>query len=319
MLVVGISRSQVQGPPPMAKQQKRFDASMKYLLELFPRAGPALLGLRTRRVSVLNADLATVTTLADKVFRIHDPEPWILHVEFLSSHRYRLPPSLAAYNTLLDNRHALPVWSVVVLLRSEADRPELTGAYQRLRPDGSCYLDFRYTVVRVWQQPFDAFLSGELGLLPLASLAEGAGEVLPYIIDRIKARVTEEAAPAVGRELLATSRILMGLHYEEAFVEQLFSRVSELEESTVYQAILRKGEAKGQAQGRAEGAQKILLRLGRKRFGPPDKPTRAALEAITDLDRLEQLSERLLEVASWQELLALPRTRSKGRRRTSEE
>src|SRR5207302_8333014 len=94
-------------PPPMAKREKRFDAVMKHLLELFPSAGPALLGLRRRRrVSVLNADLATVTTLADKVFRVHDPQPWILHIEFLSSHRYRLPPSLAAYNTLLDNRHA---------------------------------------------------------------------------------------------------------------------------------------------------------------------------------------------------------------------
>jgi predicted transposase YdaD len=295
----------------MAKQQKRFDASMKYLLELFPRAGPALLGLRTRRrVSVLNADLATVTTLADKVLRIHDPEPWILLVELQSSHRSRLPPSLAAYNTLLDNRHVLPVGSVVVLLRSEADRPELTGVHQRLRPDGSCYLDFRYTVVRVWQQPFEQFLTGELGLLPLAPIAAGAAEVLPQVIGRMQARAAEEVAPELGRELLATSKILLGLHYEEAFVEQLFSRVSEMSESSVYQAILREGEAKG--------AQQILLRQGRKRFGPPDKSIRAALAAIADLGRLEQLSERLLEVASWQDLLAQPRTRGRGRRRTSE-
>jgi hypothetical protein len=100
-----------------------------------------------------------------------------------------------------------------------------------------------------------------------------------------------------------------------------------LRESSVYQAILAEGEAKGKAEGIAEGeakgkaeeAKKILLRLGRKRFGPPDKATRATLEALTDLNRLEDLSERVLVVTSWQELLNLPRTRSKNRRRTSEE
>ena len=48
----------------------------------------------------------------------------------------------------------------------------------------------------------------------------------------------------------------------------------------------------------------VKASAGRKRFGEPDAPTAAALQAITDLDRLEALSDRLLDVASWQELLA---------------
>ena len=46
-----------------------------------------------------------------------------------------------------------------------------------------------------------------------------------------------------------------------------------------------------------------MLRLGRKRFGEPDEATQTALRSITDLERLERMSERLLDVAGWEELL----------------
>jgi hypothetical protein len=62
----------------------------------------------------------------------------------------------------------------------------------------------------------------------------------------------------------------------------------------------------GRAEGRAEGVQRALLRLGRRKLGEPDEATRLALRSITDLERLDRLSERLLEVATWQELLQTP-------------
>ena len=71
-----------------------------------------------------------------------------------------------------------------------------------------------------------------------------------------------------------------------------------MEESTTYQAIITRG--------RIDEARKILLRQGSKRFGPPDVRTRTAIEAITEIERLEQLTERLLDVSSWDELLATP-------------
>lgn len=67
-----------------------------------------------------------------------------------------------------------------------------------------------------------------------------------------------------------------------------------MKESTTYQAIL------------ADEAKRILLRMGGKRLGPADADTRAAIESIVDVDRLEQLAERLLDVSSWDELLATP-------------
>jgi predicted transposase YdaD len=76
-----------------------------------------------------------------------------------------------------------------------------------------------------------------------------------------------------------------------------------MKESTTYQAILREGRAEGLAEGRGEEAQAILLRQGTKRFGVPSEEARSALEAITAIERLEALTERLLDVESWDELL----------------
>ena len=71
-----------------------------------------------------------------------------------------------------------------------------------------------------------------------------------------------------------------------------------MEESSTYQYIVAKGELRE--------AKKILMLLGGKRFGRPDAKISAAIESISDLERLEQLGQRLLEVSSWEELLATP-------------
>ena len=71
-----------------------------------------------------------------------------------------------------------------------------------------------------------------------------------------------------------------------------------MEESSTYQYIISKGAVKG--------GKRLLMLQARKRFGPPDAETAAAIEAITDVERLEQLGERLLDISSWQELLATP-------------
>lgn len=85
-----------------------------------------------------------------------------------------------------------------------------------------------------------------------------------------------------------------------------------MRESSTYQAILDEGRVEGRVEGRAEGvvegrveeARAILLRQGRKRFGVPDERVQRTLEGISSRERLEELSERLLDVATWDELLA---------------
>ena len=49
-----------------------------------------------------------------------------------------------------------------------------------------------------------------------------------------------------------------------------------------------------------------LLQLGRRRFGAPSREAETALREITDPDRLSRLVAALLDIASWEELLATP-------------
>ena len=58
--------------------------------------------------------------------------------------------------------------------------------------------------------------------------------------------------------------------------------------------------------GYIKGEQDLLLRQGRKRYGPPDETTVAALRAIKDLDRLGRFADAVLSVGSWRELLDTP-------------
>ncbi|MBY0522704.1 MAG: DUF4351 domain-containing protein [Gemmataceae bacterium] len=68
-----------------------------------------------------------------------------------------------------------------------------------------------------------------------------------------------------------------------------------MRESSTYQYILD--------EGRIEEARKLMRRLGYKRFGKPSEAVNAQLEAISDLERLERMAERVLDATSWQEFL----------------
>lgn len=60
------------------------------------------------------------------------------------------------------------------------------------------------------------------------------------------------------------------------------------------------------AKGEVKALQKTVLRLCRQRFGEPSAEIAAAVTAVTDLERLERMTDRLLQGGSWQELLDTP-------------
>jgi hypothetical protein len=49
-----------------------------------------------------------------------------------------------------------------------------------------------------------------------------------------------------------------------------------------------------------------LVQLGRRRFGEPSSDTEMALRGIADPERLARLVDAVLDVSSWDELLATP-------------
>jgi predicted transposase YdaD len=88
-----------------------------------------------------------------------------------------------------------------------------------------------------------------------------------------------------------------------------------LKESSYYHVIrdeaLKEGRTKGRKEGRKEGvhkghvaeARKLILRVGKSRFGAPPARVRNAVESIDDLTRLERMSDRILASSSWDELV----------------
>jgi predicted transposase YdaD len=132
---------------------------------------------------------------------------------------------------------------------------------------------------------------------------------LPGIIKEIDHRLHRRAWRRRAGEVWAATNILMGLRYNRELIQTLMQGVLAMKESVTYQAILEEGEAKGLAKGGVSEAKRLLLLLGTKRFGAPDARSQAALEALDDLARLEDLGVRLLDAESWHDLLGKPARR----------
>ncbi len=140
-----------------------FDATLKELLEDSPESWPTLVGRPGGSVAVVDADIATVTGAADKVLRVSGPPDWLLHVEAQAGPDASLPRRAYVYNALLSQRHDLPVQTVVLLLRREANLTDINGLYEVGLPGEEPFLRFRYQVVRVWWEPPEHFLAGGPG------------------------------------------------------------------------------------------------------------------------------------------------------------
>jgi hypothetical protein len=144
---------------------KPYDATGKELLELSPTGWLALLGVHrpADKVRVIDADVSALTAAADKVLRVDDDSPWLVHIEFQTGRDAFLPGRMRMYNAVLHARHRVPVSTVVILLRPDADDAGLTGRYRIVPPVGPAS-EFGYAVVRVWDLAVEPLLTGPIVL-----------------------------------------------------------------------------------------------------------------------------------------------------------
>ena len=282
-----------------------YDATTKYLVETYPQDWLAYVGFSpVGRVSVLDADLSTVTAAVDKVLRIEDPEPAIVHLEFQTTYDRAIGRRLNRYNGMLHHDEEVPVFSVLVLLRPSADGPAASGLHQMSLPGRPPHLHFEYGVRRVWEEPVSDLLAGPLGTLPMAPLGAADLPALPSVLRTMEQRFTREIAPGEADQLRVVTYTLLGLRFPPTVVDRMMPGIRSMRDSLTYQAILEEGRVEGRAEGRVDEARELLLELGTGRFGPPDGGTHATLRAIADRAQLHALAARLLTVASWHELLA---------------
>jgi flagellar biosynthesis/type III secretory pathway protein FliH len=82
--------------------------------------------------------------------------------------------------------------------------------------------------------------------------------------------------------------------------QQALGREKGLEEGL--EKGLEKGRKEGVEAGARQGARQVLLLLLGKRFGPLPETVRRRVEAISSLDRLAELAERVLSAHSLEEM-----------------
>lgn len=297
---------------------KSFDATTRDLIEIDPGAWIDYLGISVPdrgRIEAIDADVSTINAQADKVLRVSGDHPCIIHVELQAARDPRIAERLLRYNVLLGYRHRVPVRSALVLLRPKADSPRTTGSLETALPGGDVYLQFRYNVVRAWKHRAEDVLAGGLATLPLAAISDVGSMGISGTFAAMARRLSREASPDRRAMLLNSAWVLMGLRYGKAQANQIWEgivmdvlKIRGIEESSTYQQILqqgwRKGEAEGKIEGKIEGVRDTLIRLGTRRFGPPSKAVRTKLKSLDDPRRLIELSDRLLDVATWEELFS---------------
>lgn len=272
---------------------KDYDATLKQIVDRRPLDWLDLAGFpHDAEVRAIDPDLSSVSAAADKALRVGGDNPYVAHLEFQSGYDGDLDQRVLYYNVLFGWRHRLPVRSAVFLLSPKAAGSRINGEYSDIW-DGSFGVHFRFRLIRVWELSLEQVLGSGIGTAPLALMVAAEHELIPAT-QRLRSRLGE-VGPGEAAELMAAAYILAGMRHDEAVIDQLVHGALHMEESTTYQAIIRKGELKARRDD--------FMRAGRRLLGPPSAATEEAVLAITDPQELAMMFDRLFEVSSWDQLL----------------
>jgi predicted transposase YdaD len=286
-----------------------YDVSVSYLIELDPEGWLDWIGLPADGpVESIETDVGTVLAEVDKMLLVNGPEPWIAHIEIQANRDPHLPARLLQYFGLVHYKRPERIETIVVLLRPEADGPELTGKYAPQGDSGPTSATIEHHVVRLWERPADELVNGGIGVSPLAPLASIDQAQLSNILVQIVERFRREADDSTASELRNALTMLLNLRYDDEEVQaMLLDRIdlNELRDTPVYRVIARMGREEGREEGRLTQTRRLLLSLGTDKLGPPDEATVAALTEVDDITALERTLHRLLTANTWAELLAL--------------
>ncbi|MBY0232480.1 MAG: hypothetical protein K2W96_24645 [Gemmataceae bacterium] len=279
---------------------KPYDDTFKDLVERDPAAWAAwALGRPVTGATVIDSDLSTVTGLADKVIR--QPRTGgdlLIAIEAESGHAGQTPNDALLYSVLFTHRHALPVRSILLLLRPEANATAATGVLERREEVAATepYLRFTYFVYRVWLEPLAPLLAGPLALLPLAVLTNEARADIDGTAQRAAARILAETPADKQGKMISSMAQLLGMRYDDDIVDRVLRSLPMTEDNSYARVMMRRGAVRN--------AREMLIEFGRPKLGEPQPTTISAIESLDDPDRLRALAGRIHSVESWDALLA---------------
>jgi predicted transposase/invertase (TIGR01784 family) len=279
-----------------------FDTVCKFLIENFSTDFASwLLGKSVSLVQLSSSELSLEPIRADSLLQVGSEEA-ILHLEIQTQPDPKMAFRMADYRLRVYRRFPQKAMRQVVIYLKPTSSALV---YQ------TCFeipgMRHEFEVVRLWEQPPSLFLQSP-GLLPLAVLAQT--EDRPDLLRQVATQIGTIANKDLQNSLVTASAILAGLRLEPELVVQIL-RQDIMQDSAVYQAILKKGREEGLQTGREEGLQagrqegeaKLVLKLLTRRIGTVPEPIREQIYFLS-LSQLEALGESLLDFTTLQDLEA---------------
>jgi predicted transposase YdaD len=190
----------------------------------------------------------------------------------------------------LHRRFRLPIQQVVLHLRPT------TSPLARIEHLAIGRTRHHFTSLRLWEQD-PAPLLADPALLPLAVLARPPASAPEQLLSQVRQRLQSIPESDQRRRTTSGCQLLAGLTFSQDVIQRLLA-MSILEDSSVYQYIVRKGLE----EGRQLEASVLLLRLLERRCGPLQPKLRDTISALP-LERLESLGDAVLDFQGPDDLL----------------
>ena len=152
-----------------------------------------------------------------------------------------------------------------------------------------------FEVIRLWEQPVSDFLQFT-GKLPLAVLGRSSDRTqtrseVSSLIDNINNRREQS-------NIAAATLLLAALVLKKELINAIL-RESIMQESVIYQDIMKQGVEQGVQQGQAS----LILRLLKRRIGQIESREETRITELS-VEQLEALGDALLDFSSREDLIA---------------
>ncbi|MDF5709810.1 MAG: DUF4351 domain-containing protein [Nostoc sp. S4] len=266
------------------------DNVCRYLSEQYPESFATwLLDKTPADVKDLKTELSVEPVRADCIILLL-PQQEILHLEFQVAPA-SVPPMpirmLDYYARLRRQYNFYPIEQVIIYLKQTTSEAVFIEQFTDTNTV------HRFRAIRIWEQD-PAPLLASVGLLPLAVLART--DFPELLLEQVAARVDMIEEPSQQRNISACTHLLAGLKYDNNLISSLL-REELMQESVVYQRIIRQGIEQGIEQGRKQEALSVVVRLLTRRIGIIAPQLLTQLEVLS-VTQLEELSEALLDFST---------------------
>jgi predicted transposase/invertase (TIGR01784 family) len=261
-----------------------FDNISKFLVTEYPADfANWLLGQQISLTTLNPTELNLEPIRADAVVFLSAPK-LILHLEFQTAPDANMPLRMADYYMRLKRKFPQQdIKQVVIYLRKTSSKLVLQNEYITNE------MRHQFRVIRLWEEKVSDFLTTP-GLLPYAVLASSSNKEVT--LQQVVQRIEDIADHRQKSNLVAATSILAGLELSQEVIRKLI-KSDIMQESVIYQEILREGEAKGEARG-LQKEQALILRQLTRKLGSIPAELPARINSLS-IEQLESLGEALFD------------------------